>query len=368
MGVKILHVTSTLGGGGVAQLLLNYLQELSDEDVTFDFIVHGDRVGEHESYISSLGSQIFHAPPKREKPIANLSYISRIISEGNYDVVHAHQNLSNLVPMLLAKHHKVPVRISHGHGYPSLFRPVAYASKKGIEKYATDYFACTQEVGQWLHPTNWTKQSDRSFVMRNAIQMEKFTFNDESRAQWRNKLNLRANPLVIQVGRLSEEKNHYFTFSLLERLRKRGPWNLIIVGEGPMEKVLKQRVRELDLEGLVHFLGFQSDIPGLLCAADLAVMPSTTEGLALASIEPQVSGIPFAASNVLPNEVKMTDSIKLLPLDIDTWDAEINDEVWINAQRQTIIREPLQPYNIKFAAKEYISYINNALNRREIDR
>lgn len=367
MAIRVLHVTSTLGGGGVAQMLVNYRDHLDDQDVSFDFIVHGNRVGEHEEYFARAGSQIFHAPPKRSAPFQNYSLISNVIRNGNYDVVHAHQNLSNLVPILLAKYHQVPVRISHGHGYPSVLRPIAFLLRKGIESTATDYFACTAHVGEWLHPKKWDTKAGHSFIMRNAFDLSRFTFSGSARESWRQKLGLGSSPTMIQVGRLSEEKNHTFSISLLSRLRANAPWKLLIIGDGPMKESLTEEVKDQGLVDDVIFLGFQSDVPGLLSAADLAVMPSISEGLGLAAVEAQASSLHMIASDALPEEVIVTDFIKLMPLELERWTRYISDKVLTRSQSDLTPDGRIHSFNIEPAAREYLQYVAHTLAQTEAD-
>lgn len=118
MTIRVLHVVSALGGGGVERMLMNYLRALDNADIQFDFIVHGDDVGPLEEAFTAQGCEISHIVPKRESVIRNAIALNRVIREGRYDVVHSHQNLSNFVPLFLALLHRVPLRISHGHGFP----------------------------------------------------------------------------------------------------------------------------------------------------------------------------------------------------------------------------------------------------------
>ncbi|MBE7472386.1 MAG: glycosyltransferase [Anaerolineales bacterium] len=71
-----------------------------------------------------------------------------------------------------------------------------------------------------------------------------------------------------------------------------------MVGDGPLRQTLQAQVAELNLEPYVHFLGSRHDVPDLLAASDLFVLPSLWEGLAMALLEGMATGLPIVASEV----------------------------------------------------------------------
>ncbi len=358
--IRVLHVTSSLGGGGVAQMLVNYSMHLDPREVTSDFVVHGDKECIHEQYFLDAGSKIFHAPPKKSAPIRNFFYLLKVISTGDYDVVHAHQNFSNIVPLIISKLLRVPIRISHGHGFPTAPKIFQFIARLGIQKSATDFFACTSEVGKWLHPSKWDNPDSRTFIMQNAIDLNRFSFSSSARANWRQKLQLGNAPTLIQVGRLSKEKNYQFTISLLHNLIKISDWKLLIVGDGPLESTLMEKVNDLGLAKSVIFMGYQKDIAGLLSAADVFMMPSISEGLGMAAVEAQASGISVLASDRLTEDIVLSPNIELLPLDIMTWASKLRDTFNTNTLGRSQIDKRLETFMIEIAAPKYVEYLMNA--------
>lgn len=361
-------MTSSLGGGGVAQLLVNYFNHIDPSQITSDFIVHGQKIGVHEQYFTDKGGRVFHAPPKKINPLRNVLYIFRIIANGNYDVVHAHQNFSNVVPLVIAKLLKIPVRISHGHGYQNTSSIFAFFARYGIQRAATDLFACNESVGSWLHRKKWNNPKSQTFVMKNAIDLDQFSFDPAGRENWRNELNLDDSPTLIQIGRLSEEKNCKFSISLLKQLRKTGNWKLIVVGDGHLESSLKSMVDHLGLSDSVYFIGYQKDVPGLLSASDICLIPSISEGLSIAAVEAQAAKIAVLGSNALPDDVAVSKYIERLPLDLDMWVEKITGTN-PNYDRQSTDLDPrLKGFEIKVAAPKYIDYVRKALAENTLSR
>lgn len=79
----------------------------------------------------------------------------------------------------------------------------------------------------------------------------------------------------------------------------------LMVGDGPLTGTLKRMARELGLHGRVRFAGFREDIPEVLAAMDIFVLPSLWEGLPNSIIEAMLSEKPVIATSVcgIPEEV-----------------------------------------------------------------
>ena len=118
---------------------------------------------------------------------------------------------------------------------------------------------------------------------------------------------------------------------------------LLVVGTGPMEETVKEGAREMGLDGFVRFLGVRKDIPELLAAMDLFLLPSLFEGLPVTLIETQASGLPALVSDRVTREMDKVGLIRFLPLDDDasSWcDAILNASV--NEDRFAYARKMLE--------------------------
>jgi len=106
--------------------------------------------------------------------------------------------------------------------------------------------------------------------------------------------------LALFVGRITRQKD---VASLIEAAevvaRDRPDWYLAIAGEGPSRERLEARTRANPLLGRrVRWLGFRQDVPGLLKAADLLVLPSRWEGMPNVVLEAMAAGRPVVATRV----------------------------------------------------------------------
>jgi glycosyltransferase involved in cell wall biosynthesis len=104
--------------------------------------------------------------------------------------------------------------------------------------------------------------------------------------------------MVLQVARFAVGKQQDIALRAIARLRKRfGDVRLVFAGDGETEDAVKREADELDA-AWVRFLGSRDDVPALLRAADLAVLPSSAEGLPMSLIESMAMGTPVVATDV----------------------------------------------------------------------
>lgn len=75
--------------------------------------------------------------------------------------------------------------------------------------------------------------------------------------------------------------------------RSREQLHYVICGEGPDMPFLQKLTRQLHLEERVHLLGYRTDIPDMLGAADIFCMPSRREGCGMAALEAMAAGLPL---------------------------------------------------------------------------
>lgn len=104
---------------------------------------------------------------------------------------------------------------------------------------------------------------------------------------------------VTFVGRLDRQKG------LLDFLRQSPRWlerlpyhDLLLVGTGPQESALREEAERAAIAARVHFIGWRDDVPRILRASDLFVLPSQWEGMPNALLEAMAAGLPVVATDV----------------------------------------------------------------------
>ena len=109
----------------------------------------------------------------------------------------------------------------------------------------------------------------------------------------------RGDRLIVSVGNLYPVKGHQYLIEALNLLgRHHQDVHLAISGRGDTADTLIAQARSLGLTHRIHLLGLRSDVPAVLAAADMFVLPSLSEGLPLALLEAMFAGCPIVASDV----------------------------------------------------------------------
>ncbi|WP_137790962.1 glycosyltransferase family 1 protein [Bacillus sp. E(2018)] len=315
--IKILHVVSGLGSGGVETMLYNYYLIMDRTKIQFDFIVHDPNYGELESKFENLGCKIYHVTPKKDSFIKNANELYQIIHNGKYDIVHSHQNLSSFLALLIAKITKVRVRIAHSHVwyiYESWFQKLTRYPFKLLTKYfSTDWFACSKDASEWLFGDK--ENSNRLYIINNAIDIQKYQFNDETRKEVRSYYGWEDNFVVGNVARFFPEKNHSFLIDIFKEIHNDCPNAILLLigGEGNDDN-LRNKVNHLGLSDKILFFGVRNDVHILMQAMDVFILPSKFEGFGMVFVESQAASLKTYASTAVPTETKITDLIEYISL------------------------------------------------------
>lgn len=137
---------------------------------------------------------------------------------------------------------------------------------------------------------------DRVEVVRRGVPMNTVE-TSKARAALRRELGVAGDAmLLLHVGSLSPEKNHAGLLRIFERVRaEHSGAHLVLVGDGPLRPEVERDAERL---GQVHLLGVRDDVPRLLAAADLLLLPSLTEGIPGVILEAGVQSLPSVAYHV----------------------------------------------------------------------
>lgn len=105
--------------------------------------------------------------------------------------------------------------------------------------------------------------------------------------------------LTITSARLDKEKGHTYLLQALRQIVDKFPQAVFaLAGDGYLRESLEVEADQLGITGQVRFLGIRFDMPALLRAADIFILPSLAEGLSLALLEAMTAGLPVIATHV----------------------------------------------------------------------
>lgn len=316
--IKVLHVLGGLDLGGAETFVMSLYRAINRDKVNFDFVVHSQKQFYYEKEIAGMGGQIFRVP--KFNGINIVSYIKAWIkffkANGNYVAVHGHIGSSAAIYLYIAKKYKIKT-IAHSHGSKNEFtlKGFMYSIFSYPTRFIADYFfACSELAGKTRFGKNVLKLPN-FMLIPNAIDLDKFHFKEEVRLETRKSLNITDDFVIGHIGRLDPIKNQKFLIKILAEIKdKVENVKLLIVGEGEERKNLEQEIEKYELSQYVLMVGSRSDIPQLLSAMDVFVLPSFSEGFGIVLIEAQSTGLRCLVSSKVPAEAKLTNLVEFISL------------------------------------------------------
>lgn len=301
--------------GGVESFIHNYSSNFSSE-VQVDYISDYATIPFEEEF-KQAGSKIFSLPSRRKHYLQYKKALNSIFDNNQYDVVWANVcSLSSIDVLAVAKKHNVKKRIVHSHNSLNMSGFVTNTlhefNKKRISNIATDFWACSTHAGEWMFP----ETIDDVKVINNAIDTKLFSINEETRIKTRKELGLDDNFVIGHVGRYHFQKNHELLINIFNEILLLKPnAKLVLVGSGELENDVREQVQSLGIEEYVLMLGQRSDIPDLLQAFDVFLLPSRFEGLPFVLVEAQATGlVSFTSKDVVSAESKISDLLHFVEL------------------------------------------------------
>ncbi len=323
--IRIAQIIGKWLGGGVESVVMNYYRHIDRTKIQFDFICDEDSTNIPYDEIKKLGGKIILVPPY-QKVFEYQKDLIKIFKDNNYKIVHSHLNTLSVFPLRAAKKAGVPVRIAHSHSTTNKKEWKKNLVKQVLRPfskvYATNYMCCSELAGRWLFGN---KEYDKGnvYLLNNAIDLDKFKYDEQLRNKKRKELNIKDDTLVIgHIGRFVEQKNHKFLIDIFNEVHKQNNNSLLIlVGQGPLMEEIKEKVKKLGLEDCVKFLGQRNDVNELYQVFDVFCLPSLYEGLPVVGIEAQATGLLCVLSDDMTKETKVLNETEFLSLkqSADIW-------------------------------------------------
>nr|WP_274619257.1 glycosyltransferase family 1 protein [Bifidobacterium amazonense] len=324
--MRVLNVTTVLRAAGIESFIMNMYRHMDRDQVQYDFMVMRNEKEYYDNEICKLGGRKYTISVPFNNTLIRIIIESFMLyfflRKNKYRIVHIHATTSlRAFYLLAAKMAGVPVRIYHSHsayvsGKSSVKLRIYQWCRSHITRWATDYFACSTAAAEWVFDSHIISQKKYE-LMPNGIDVDKFRFNQLSRNEIRQELNINDDFVVAHTGRFLDQKNHSFLIDVFSEIHVQNPNSrLLLLGTGELVKSIQQKVDRLGLSDRVIFLGVRSDVDKILSSADCYVMPSLYEGLPVAAVEAECSGLPCFLSDNITKEVALTSKTYFLPLNL----------------------------------------------------
>ena len=371
--IKVLLYSERWTSGGIESFIMNLYRNLDREKIEADILTSQDESDIYDEEIKKIGGNKYVTLEKKYnspiiRTLKNLIQFKKTIKNKEYDIIHL--NICHGVAMIysyIAKKNGIRFVIVHSHN-TDIGQKQKKLKKLGhdickilFEKYADEYFACSDLAAKWLFTPKLLK-SGKVKIINNAIDVDRFIFNEEERKKVRNELNVDDKFVIGNIGRFSEQKNHGFLIDIFKEINNKNKNSvLLLVGEGELRQEIEDKVYELGLKENVIFYGLAKDVPKLLWAMDAFVLPSLYEGKPFVGIETQTAALKSYLSDTITKTLKFTEYIEYIKLDStpNEWANEIltNGANYKRINMREIVKE--NGYDIKEVTKNIENiYIN----------
>jgi glycosyltransferase involved in cell wall biosynthesis len=321
---RLLLFGSQMETGGAQRVLLNQAAWFHEQGYTVTVVFLYDKEMLRAEWQKNAAFPIINLQARRPGADgqANLFHLVggifrawSLISSGNFDAIETFTHHSSLIGLPLAWLCGVPVRIAthHGriHNFPVLLQMFhSWMINWGI---ATKLVAVTEPTRQAAIDEG--VQSTRIEVIQNGVQIS--DVSQEIKDGIRTEL---AIPLdgkcMISVGRLAPEKGHAVLMDAFNHIAADFPsTHLMLAGGGALMDELQSQAQAGGFGDRIHFLGVRNNIPELLAASDLFILPSHSEGLPMALLEALAMGIPTICTAVggIPAVIQDAETGRLVP-------------------------------------------------------
>ena len=194
------------------------------------------------------------------------------------------------------------------------------------------------------------------WIIPNGINLRLFRCAEADRTDHRKRLSLRPdNKLVLQVGRLLPIKQQLLSLrAMLPLLLEDGSIQLWFAGlaeDQDYVNKLRMAIDEAGLSKRIFILGSRDDVPALLAAADLFLMPSLQEAQSIAMLEALASGVPIVASNI--SGLRFADGFPCVTLLSEPDADSLRSSIAMSICQQRTSRD-LTKYDIGLTAARYV--------------
>lgn len=177
---------------------------------------------------------------------------------------------------------------------PALLKPILPAMFRYSRRHVAKLIAVSHQNAQVLHDL-YRIPSEKITVIHNGAPVPLMDDQAAAHARRAKRAELGfsdADRLILTVARLATNKGIGFLIKAMPEVLAAHPKaHVLLAGTGEDRDRLEQLAESLGLRAHIHFLGFREDVPELLAASDVFVLPSLDEGLPVALLEAMSMGL-----------------------------------------------------------------------------
>lgn len=297
----VLHVITDLDVGGAEVLLAEIARHRRDPRFRYEVAYFYARSTLPDE-LRAAGVGLHRLPSRAKFDPRSVIGLARILRRDRVPLLHTHLIqadwagfLANRLAGRPARHLSTKHNLHYFRDLPRACVAVDRLVNRGIDR----HLAVSQAVADFYRRTQRLPAA-KLHVLPNGIDAGRFAEPRRDRRAVRQELGLPPAAFVlVTVANVTRQKGHVHLLAAVRRLLPQRPdLHWLVVGGGKLRAELERQVRQAGLERNAHLLGPRLDVPDLLHAADLFVLPSLWEGFGISALEAAAAGMPIVASGV----------------------------------------------------------------------
>lgn len=312
---RVFQFITRLLKGGAEDHLIETVLGLDDYEFTVGYGASYDQ--DQVDRLERNGVETKRFPLVRHyNPVTTLPAVvslKKYLRQEEFDIVHTNSTEVGIIGRFAAAAAGVPHIVHTVHGIPfaddrSRFLNRFVLSCERLAARYTDRIVTNADVMAEEYLERGIGSQEQYTTIYSGIHLDKF--QDASPAT-----DLPGErPRVMMIGRLAEGKGHEVLLEAAESLRDRET-TICIVGDGPLYDSVAEQISSRGLSNTVFLTGYREDVPSILAASDIFVLPSFREGTPRVIIEAMASGLPVIATDIagIPEQIQDGKSGYLIP-------------------------------------------------------
>lgn len=317
---RVFHLITRLLKGGAEAKTIETVQGLDGYEFT---VGHGNEYDPDQvSMLKEHGIEtqrfrtIRHYNPVTAVPA--VFAVARYIRRKNFDVVHTHSTEAGIIGRFAASMAGTPAVIHTVHGVPfaddrnDLLEQFVLQCER-LAARQTDRLVTNADAIAEDYLNRGIGRPEQYRTVYSGIDIDRF--RDAEPASDVTGSGVR----ILMVGRLADGKGFEDLLAALDRLDEAGV-SAYLVGDGPLREDLEAEIERRGLTRSVHMLGYRDDVPEIMAASDVFVLPSYREGTPRVITEAMASGLPVVATDIagIPEQVEPgTNGFLIAPGNVD---------------------------------------------------
>lgn len=317
---RLLCIVSAMNAGGAETFLMKLYRRLDKEKYQMDFCVSDFKKGFYDDEIQTLGGKVYVIPCKSNSITAFKKSLSDIVKKNHYQyVMRIASNAMGFYDLKVAKQNgtrRCIARSSNSSDGEKLIIKAAHLVGRLLFSRYVDVKLAPSDLAARYTFGKKDYESGNVSILQNAVDLQQYCYLEQNRKQIRKEFEIEENALVIgHIGRFSEQKNHAFLIDVFREIQSTCKnARLLLVGTGERIGQIRSRVQKYRLQDQVIFAGVRGDIPKLLSAMDVLLLPSFYEGMPNAVIEAQATGLQCVVADTITRDANITGLVRYLPL------------------------------------------------------